>query len=95
VVAFLGEAKGNATLAAKMAGYSGDADTLKVQGSRLLTNAYVRARIDGRLDAEGATVEAVVRELSEVAFSTATGRGGLGSLRASTPSGPPVTANRR
>lgn len=42
---------GNATLAAKEAGYS--PDTAKQQGSRLLTSVDVRAAIRARIDGDG------------------------------------------
>lgn len=52
VDAYLGEANGNATQAARLAGYNGDGNTLKVQGHRLLTSANVRQAIQSRLETE-------------------------------------------
>ena len=71
VLAYLGEAKGNASKAAETAGYKGD---FRAIGHENLTKPYIRARIDGRLDASGATVDAVHMELTEVAFSAASYR---------------------
>lgn len=51
IEAYLGEARCNATQAARLAGYSGDDPTLWVTGSRdLLGNPKVRAAIDARLE---------------------------------------------
>ena len=69
VLAYLGAAKDNASKAAAIAGYAGDSDTLKTMGSKLVAKGYIQARIDGRLGAAGATVEAVLQELTEVAFA--------------------------
>lgn len=52
VEAYLGTARGNATQAARRAGYEGTAEVLKVQGSRLLTNANVRRAIEASLRRE-------------------------------------------
>ncbi len=46
--AYLGEANGNATKAAQLAGYAGNDESIRVEGSRLLTNANVRAEIEKR-----------------------------------------------
>jgi phage terminase small subunit len=43
VEAYMGQAKGNATEAARLAGYSGTPHALEVTASRLLRNAEVRA----------------------------------------------------
>lgn len=73
--AYLGGARGNATKAARLAGYAGSTDVLKVQGSRLLTKANVRAAIDRRLarDARPTVLAADERDilLSEIARSAA------------------------
>jgi hypothetical protein len=58
---------GNATEAAKIAGYSGDSDTLKVTGSRLKHHPEVAKTIREQLDAAGATVEVIVAELLAIA----------------------------
>jgi len=42
VEALLGEAQGNATEAARIAGYKGNAKTLQVMGSQLISNPIVR-----------------------------------------------------
>jgi phage terminase small subunit len=53
VDAYLGAARGNATKAARIAGYAGGSEVLKVQGSRLLTRANVRRAIDEHLARDG------------------------------------------
>lgn len=74
VDAYLSTARGNATQAARQAGYSGTSEVLKVQGSRLLTKANVRALIDGRLyaESEGDVMAARERDvlLSNIARSS-------------------------
>ena len=45
VSAYVGEAKGNATQAAKLAGYSGNSDTLRMTGSKTVAKAYIQAAI--------------------------------------------------
>ena len=45
ISAYVGEAKGNATQAAKLAGYSGNADTLRMTGSKTVAKAYIQAAI--------------------------------------------------
>lgn len=49
---YLRSARGNATRAPRVAGHAGSAEVLKVQGSRLLTRATVRAAIDANLARE-------------------------------------------
>lgn len=46
VEAYLGKALGNATAAARLAGYSGDDATLNVTASRMLRNAKVVAAVE-------------------------------------------------
>ena len=50
VEAYLGEANGNATEAARLAGYSGTDDSLAVSASQLLRNTKVEAAIKERTD---------------------------------------------
>lgn len=52
VDAYLGSARGNATQAARQAGYAGSSKVLKVQGSRLLTRANLRNAINASLRRE-------------------------------------------
>jgi phage terminase small subunit len=52
VDALMGAAGGNATEAARLAGYSGSDDTLRQVGSENLTKPHVRAAIDARRAAE-------------------------------------------
>lgn len=52
VEAFMGPAKGNATEAARIAGYSGSDATLRNAGSRLLTNANISEAIKERQESD-------------------------------------------
>lgn len=68
VNAYLGEAMGNATEAAKLAGYSAvKRSTLGEMGSQLLKNLKVRAHIDARVDELAMTAEEVLGRLAEQA----------------------------
>lgn len=68
VVAYLGEAKGNAAKAARIAGYK---DT-RVTPTRLLAKASIKAAIEEKLDKASASANEVLAMLSEIAW------GGLG-----------------
>lgn len=61
VDAYMGEAKGNGTRAAELAGYPGDAPTLGVQACRLLKNARVRRAIELRLEGDPLVASRVER----------------------------------
>lgn len=63
VVYYLGEAGGNASEAARMAGYAEP----RQEGSRLLTNADIRAAIDAKLDKAALSADEVLARLSEMA----------------------------
>lgn len=63
--AYLGEAKGNASEAARIAGYKNPMQ----EGSRLLRNDEIRARIEEFLAPKYATAEQVLQELTEVGLS--------------------------
>lgn len=52
VEAYMGPAKGNATEAARMAGYSGNENTLGVTGLRLLRNAKITEAVEERQKAD-------------------------------------------
>ncbi len=52
VEAFMGQAKGNATEAARLAGYKGNAKTLKQVGAENLAKPYLRKAIKARQDAD-------------------------------------------
>lgn len=71
---YLGEARFNATEAAKLAGYS--ERTARQQGSRLLTNVYIEKYIQSRsneiLDSLGVTQERILREFVALAFGNVT-----------------------
>lgn len=57
VDAYMGEAAGNGTEAARAAGYTGSAKVLQVQGSRLLSKAIVKDAIE--VARQAATDEAI------------------------------------
>ena len=63
VMAYIGHCRFNATAAAKDAGYAFP----HVEGSRLLKNASVRARVDAYLDAESLSEKEVLAELADIA----------------------------
>lgn len=65
VSAYLGEAHGNATEAARMAGYKKPGQ----EGSRLLKNAEIAARISQHTAEAGATRDQVLNELASVALA--------------------------
>ena len=65
VDAYLGAANGNATEAARMAGYKSP----HPEGSRLLRNATILARVNQKLEASGITADAVLAELADVGFA--------------------------
>lgn len=71
---YLGEARFNATEAAKLAGYS--ERTARQQGSRLLTNVYIEKYIQSRsaeiLDSFGVTQERILKEFVALAFGNVT-----------------------
>jgi phage terminase small subunit len=69
VEAYLGEAMGNATEAAAIAGHSGDRSTLSVTGHWTLRNPKVRAAIDERVESDPgvATREERQRLLTDIA----------------------------
>lgn len=61
VTNYLGEANGNATEAARMAGYRHP----NVAGARLLAKVSIRARIEARLDEAALTADEILARLSE------------------------------
>lgn len=71
---YLGEARFNATEAAKLAGYS--ERTARQQGSRLLTNVYIEKYIQKRsqsiLEELGITQERILTEFTKIAFANVT-----------------------
>lgn len=71
---YLGEARFNATEAAKLAGYS--ERTARQQGSRLLSNVYIEKYIQSRsaeiLDRFGVTQERILKEFVALAFGNVT-----------------------
>ena len=67
VEAYLGEAKGNATEAAMLAGYHGVRNTLRSIGQETLRNPDVASRIKARLNEVGMSTTAILYELENVA----------------------------
>jgi phage terminase small subunit len=65
VLAYIGEARFNASKAARMAGYSDV--SAGTEGYRLLKNAHIRARIDKHLEAMTMGAAEVLAELTDVA----------------------------
>jgi phage terminase small subunit len=65
VLAYIGEARFNASEAARIAGYA--VESAGVEGCRLLKNARVRARIDEHLEAMALGAKEVLAELTDVA----------------------------
>jgi phage terminase small subunit len=68
---YLGRAKGNATLAAQLAGYGSNANSSHVLGSRLLRKVTIREAIDAKLDKATMPDEEILARLAERAASSA------------------------
>src|SRR4026209_1969462 len=62
--AYLGEAAGNATEAARIAGYAGNDNTLHVVGQQNLRNYTIRERVKMRLSEAKVTADEVVATLT-------------------------------
>jgi phage terminase small subunit len=75
VEAYVGPAKGNATEAARLAGYTGSGDTLKVTGHRTLTNANVARAIGEMNDIVRSNAIATAEEVQSILTSIARGQG--------------------
>jgi len=75
-LAYTGEAKFNATQAARIAEYNGTESSIRVTGHDLLTNTNVKKRIkqltEQRLRDAGYQTDRVVKELCDMAFSDIT-----------------------
>ncbi len=67
VEGYIGPAKGNATKAARMAGYQGTNHSLEVTGSKLLRNGEVASRVQGRVAEVAMSADEVLELLAEVA----------------------------
>lgn len=65
VAAYLGVAHGNATEAARIAGYKQP----QSQGPRLLTNVVIAARVSEHVARQFATADMVLEKLTEIAFA--------------------------
>jgi phage terminase small subunit len=71
VLHFTGDAKGNGTQAARLAGYAGSPGVLGVQSARLLRKARVRATILSITDAKEKRGIATAEELDRILTSIA------------------------
>jgi hypothetical protein len=69
VTAYLGEAHGNATLAAKVAGYAGNDVTLSSVAVENLRKPLIRRLVDERLEAEVPSSAVILRELAQIGLS--------------------------
>lgn len=67
VEAYLGAAKGNATEAARLAGYKGNDQTLASVGAENLKKPQIASRVRARVDAVGMSADEVLNELAAVA----------------------------
>lgn len=67
VEAYLGEARFNATAAARLAGYSGSANTLAVTGHDLLRNPKITEAIRTRLAEAAMSADEVLMRLASIA----------------------------
>jgi hypothetical protein len=66
---YLGEARGNATEAARLAGYKGDRTTLQSVGKENLHKPLIASRIEARLAEVGISTTAILHELAAVAMA--------------------------
>ena len=69
VLAYLGPANGNATQAARLAGYEQEGIGLRVQGHDNLTNPNIRAAIDRYLEERIMTTDEILSRLADQARS--------------------------
>jgi hypothetical protein len=69
--AYVGKAAGNATQAAKLAGYTGTDNVLSSVAWENLRNPIIRAHIDGFLADHAMTAQEVISELTAVAKTSA------------------------
>lgn len=66
---YLGDARGNATEAARLAGYTGTERSIRNTAYKLVAKGDIRSRIRATLDQVDASAERVLRELGDVAFA--------------------------
>jgi hypothetical protein len=66
---YIGAANGNATEAARLAGYQGSDETLRVTASRMLTKANISDLCKQRVNDVALNADKVLSELSEIALS--------------------------
>lgn len=70
VHAYFGEAKGNGTLAAKMAGYEGNDSVLAVTAYDLLRNPKIAKYVTAMLESAALPMEQVMKRVSEIAIGS-------------------------
>ncbi len=63
---YLGAARGNATEAARLAGYAGNDDTLAHAGHGNLAHPEIAARVKRKVDAVGLTKDAILDALASI-----------------------------
>jgi phage terminase small subunit len=66
VVAYIGEAKGNGTMAVRLAGYRGNRNVLGVTAARMLSKPKIRGAIDTRTNAVQKPAIASFEERDEI-----------------------------
>ncbi len=66
---YIGAANGNATEAARMAGYQGSDETLRVTASRMLTKANISRMCKQRVNEVALSADKVLSELTTIALS--------------------------
>lgn len=79
VEAYLGQAGGNATEAAKIAGYRGDEGTLAQVGYENLRKPEIRAAVEARVQRSAMETDEVLNELSKIARMDVSGSSALSS----------------
>ena len=67
VTAYLGEAQGSGTAAARIAGYAGSDATLAVTAHRLLSLPYIRNRVRAELERSAMSASEVLGHLTAIA----------------------------
>jgi hypothetical protein len=79
VEAYLGRAAGNATEAARIAGYRGGEATLAQVGHENLRKPEIRAAVEARVQQSAMETDEVLKELSKIARMDASGSSALSS----------------
>lgn len=79
IEAYVGRARGNATEAARIAGYRGDEGTLAQVGHENLRKPEIRAAMEARVQRSAMEADEVLSELSKIARMDATSSSALSS----------------